>query len=392
MRLFHISDLHLGKVLNGYNLINEQKYALQQVINYIDQYNPDVLLIAGDIYDKSVPNNDAFNVFDWFLTTLNIKFNNLKVLIIAGNHDSYSKLNFGSGLFKHNNIYIFANDSINDNKFDVIKVNDEYGNINFYCTPFRKPVMLDSKTYEKIGNNYQAMFDYMINGCNIAKNERNILLAHQFFIKENKNNLIYSDSETSVSLSLTLGGSDCIDISNYIDLFDYMAFGHIHSTQKLNDNAYYSGSLYKYSISEANNNKNIIMVDLKEKGNMTTTYLPLKPLKDIIVIKGNYQDIIDENKDKKIDDYVALVFDNVITDSLYQSKLHAIFINLLEIKYKNNPFDINFNENKDEQVITWSPLQQFNALYKTIYQDDLDQNQQSFLQDLIDKIKNEVDL
>ena len=281
MKFFHLSDLHIGKQLHGFSLIEDQKYILDQILEMIRERKPDVLLIAGDVYDKSAPSAEAVAVFDGFLTGLAGLENGPAVCINSGNHDSQERLSFGSRLFSSHKIYIAGSTPTReDPEIKKVVFEDEYGKVNIYLLPFFRPYfvreipgMEDVKTYEETMERLisQAAPDY---------SERNVLLCHQFFTGGGK------EPERSDSETVNVGGQDNIDVSA-VSKFDYVAAGHIHRPQNIGaDHIRYCGSPLKYSVSEAGWEKSVTEVTLGEKGAVSIETIPLSPLHDVRKIEG----------------------------------------------------------------------------------------------------------
>lgn len=281
MKFFHLSDLHIGKQLHGFSLIEDQKYILGQILEMIRERQPDVLLIAGDIYDKSAPSAEAVAVFDEFLTGLSGLDNGPAVCIVSGNHDSQERLSFGSRLFASHKIYIAGSTPTRENpEIEKVVLEDAYGAVNVYLLPFFRPHfvreipgMEDVKTYEET-------IERLIGLADPDYSERNVLLCHQFFTGSGK------EPERSDSETVNVGGQDNIDVSA-VSKFDYVAAGHIHRPQNIGaDHIRYCGSPLKYSVSEAGWEKSVTEVTLGEKGAVSIETIPLSPLHDVRKIEG----------------------------------------------------------------------------------------------------------
>ena len=244
MKLFHLSDLHIGKMLNGYSLRESQKNAFLQILKYAEEEKPDAILICGDIYDKSVPAGEAYTLFDWFLTELSGRCPETEILIIAGNHDSPERLAYGASFLARHRIHIAAMPPADRTEYlKQVTRTDEWGPVHFYLVPFIRPGhvrhLFDT-------NGYTDAFQKLLARETIHKQERNVILAHQFFVW-NCQNPETCDSETAV---MTSGGLDAIDAS-VLEPFEYAALGHIHGVQKVGQERFcYCGTPYKYSISE----------------------------------------------------------------------------------------------------------------------------------------------
>ena len=322
MKFVHISDLHLGKRVNGFSLLEDQKYILTKIINTIDDEKPDGVLIAGDIYDKSVPSVEAVQLFNDFLCRLAKR--NLQVFVISGNHDSAERLSFASSLIDLSGIHIAP---VYDGKIEPFVLEDEYGKVNVYMLPFIKPTHVRTVFETEEITDYTDAVKYAIEKMNINTKERNIIVAHQFVT-----GAVRSESE-----ELSVGGIDNVDVSVF-DSFDYVALGHIHKPQKMvRDTVRYCGSPLKYSFSEINTDKSVSVVVLKEKGNVNITTVGLIPKHDMREIRGRYDDIVlktnYENTATK--DYIRIILTDEDDIPDVMNKLRYIYPNLMEVKYDN---------------------------------------------------------
>lgn len=274
MKLFHISDLHLGKKVYEFSMLTEQKYAIDQICDLVETYQPDGILISGDIYDKSVPPVEAIQLLDDFLTRL--QKIGVAIYMISGNHDSAIRLDFGSRILEEQNIYLCG---AFDGTLHHISQQDAYGEIHFYLLPFLKPAMLLPFLEEETHLSYTEAIQWVLAHANIDTTKRNVLLAHQFVTW--KGTAEESDSERK-----TLGGIDEIDASLFFD-FDYVALGHLHSPQRIGkDTIRYGGSLLRYSFSEISQKKGVTIIEIQEKGNLSIEFVPLKPLHNMRELKG----------------------------------------------------------------------------------------------------------
>lgn len=322
MKFVHISDLHLGKRVNGFSLLEDQKYILTKIINTIDDEKPDGVLIAGDIYDKSVPSVEAVQLFNDFLCRLAKR--NLQVFVISGNHDSAERLSFASSLIDLSGIHIAP---VYDGKIEPFVLEDEYGKVNVYMLPFIKPTNIRTIFETEEITDYTDAVKYAIEKMNINTKERNIIVAHQFV----------TGAVRSKSEELSVGGIDNVDVSVF-DSFDYVALGHIHKPQKMvRDTVRYCGSPLKYSFSEINTDKSVSVVVLKEKGNVNITTVGLIPKHDMREIRGRYDDIVlkanYENTATK--DYIRIILTDEDDIPDVMNKLRYIYPNLMEVKYDN---------------------------------------------------------
>ena len=296
MKIMHLADLHIGKNVDGYSMIEDQIYALNEIIKLLKSEIVDTLLIAGDIYQNSVPSADAIKVFDDFITS--VKKLNIKILIISGNHDSSERLSFASDILSSSEIYISRPFS---EEIQKISFNDKYGKINFYLFPYVKPSQVRQFYPEEKVDDYSDAVRIVLDNIDIDKEERNIILSHQFIL-----NATLSDSEEIYAGLLEA-------VPDYLyDKFDYIAMGHIHKKQSfLNGKLRYPGSLLKYSASETGYDKSITLINVKEKGNLEIYEKKINFLRDMRTIKGEFEDIIKNSiNDQNKDDYIHLVLED----------------------------------------------------------------------------------
>ncbi len=263
MKFFHLSDLHIGKQLNHYNLKEDQIYILNQVVDKANELRPDAIVIAGDVYDKSVPSAEAVTVFDDFLTKISEIKPSIPVFIISGNHDSAERLDFASSILGRHNVFISGLPPRNKDEYlKKITLNDEYGEVNFYLLPFLKPGYIRHIFEDGEIISYDDAVRKIIERENIDYTKRNVLVAHQFFTFKN----IKPETCDSEITLISVGGLDNVDVSA-VKNFDYVALGHIHGPQKIGyDHIRYGGTLLKYSVSERNHNKSLTVVNIRDKG------------------------------------------------------------------------------------------------------------------------------
>ena len=384
MKIVHLADLHLGKILQEQSLIEDQEYMLKEIINIIKAEKVQVLLISGDVYDRSVPPTEAVNLLDSFFKIL-IKELKIKVFIISGNHDSKDRLGFGNKIFEDEGLYI---ESKYTGTLKKVKLEDEYGPLNIYMLPFIKPVEVKKFFEEDLENNYDLAINKIIEKEEINETERNIIMVHQFVTAGNVK------PERTESEVLSLGGIENVDVSNFKS-FDYVAIGHVHRPQKIGrDTARYAGTILKYSFSEINHNKSIPIIDIKEKGNITINLLPLKPLRDMREIKGPIEELIKEEnyKEGNLEDYIKAIITN--EEPVYDAigKIKKIYPNTLKLEIQNSK-TINSNTEQNinlEEVKKKSELELFSDFYKLQNNLDLNEKQKEIVKNIISEVKHET--
>lgn len=381
MKLMHLSDLHLGKLVLEQSMIDDQKYILNQIIDIVKKEKVDIVLIAGDVYDKSIPTIEAVNLFSNFLT----KLYKLKVLIfvISGNHDSKDRLSFGNELFVDNGIYI---EGIFNGNLRCETINDKYGKLNIYMLPFIKPVEIKRFYPDEIIDTYEDAIKCILKHSSINKSERNIIMVHQFVTSLGES-VIRSDSE-----SISLGGIDNIDVNLFKD-FDYVAMGHIHGPQKVGrETVRYSGSPLKYSFSEVNQKKSVCIIEFNSKGDINISKIPLIPIRDMRVIKGLFDKLISkeivnlENKNDYLD--VILTDDDYIINAI--GKLRKFYPNILKLEYENKISSNEVSDNIDIDKNNMSPIDLFSEFYKMQNGIELSTKKKKIIEEVIKEVNDEA--
>ena len=331
MRFIHLADLHIGKTVNAFSMLEDQEFALSQTLDYAKQYKPDAVVIAGDVYDKLTPAPDAVLVFDRFITALAAC--GPAIMIISGNHDSPERLAFASGIMQNGGVYLYG---VFDGGARVVKLTDGFGDVYFYMLPYIRPadvrgfIAADGAAIES----YEDAFGAVISAARIDGGARNVLIAHQFFASGG------ADPERSESEREVIGGIDRIDtgVCGIATLFDYVALGHLHGPQRVGaEHVRYAGSLLKYSFSECFHKKCALLVDMYEKGNITVTALPINPLRDMRRIRGRLDDLLgaDARAGGDAGDYldVTLTDEGEVYDAL--GKLRTVYPNIMHLGFDN---------------------------------------------------------
>jgi len=373
MKLIHLADLHIGKRVNEFPMLEDQEYILSKVLDIIDEEKPDAVMIAGDIYDKPVPSTDAILCFDDFLTKLVRR--ELMIFAIAGNHDSPERLSFGAGLFKKSHVY-FA--PVFQGEISPITLTDEYGPIDIYMLPFVKPSQIRSKFPEEAIHDYNDAVKVVIDHTKTDPKRRNLILSHQFVT-----GALRSESEEPA-----IGGLDNID-AQIFDAFDYVALGHMHRAQSVERKEIrYAGSPLKYSFSEADNKKSVTIAELKEKGILNIQQIPLLPKHDLKEIKGNYSDLVTKSyyDALNIEDYyhITLTDEEDIMDAM--TKLRVIYKNLMKLDYDNTRTRTNQDIENPSGIDEKTPLELFSAFYEIQNNKPLNEEQRVLSEDMIKNI------
>lgn len=376
MKIFHLSDLHIGLKLINRDLREDQEYIFDQIVDYIKREKPQALVIAGDIYDKAVPSAEAVEVFDHLIGNLMTAEPDLTVMIISGNHDSGPRVNcFRSVLSRQRLHMVGVPPRKETEKIEKVTLKDSYGNVNFYLLPFVKPSMVKEITgTDENGNNlsYNDTIHRLIEREEIDQNERNILVSHQFYLPAGKS---ADDVERMDSEIRTVGNIDEIS-ADILERFDYAALGHIHKPMKVGRDIFrYCGTPLACSVSEAGQQKGILMVDIFEKEKEPEiTVLPLNPLRQVRVIKGKLEEVLKQG----CEDYVTVILtDKVDLDVIdMQDRLRLAFPRLLEIRREGQRRNILKTSLEEQKLL--DPFQLCCSFLK-----DADEAEKELLMDVI---------
>ena len=376
MKLFHLSDLHIGKRVNEFSMIEDQKYILTQILYAADQEKPDGILISGDVYDRTIPTAEAVQVFDAFLTRLSEQ--KIPAFIISGNHDSAERLAFGSSLMGKSGIYF---SKVYDGTVEKIPMQDAYGTVWIYLLPFLRPSTIRHALPER-AEEVQSAADAVriaLEQTKIDEKERNVLLAHQFVTGAKR-----CDAE-----ELQVGDVDQIPAELFAS-FEYVALGHIHSPQKVGrETVRYCGAPLKYSFSEAGQEKSITVVELKEKSSVNLRTIPLKPLHDLRKIRGTYLEVTAKSfyENRDCEDYlqVTLTDEEDVPDGM--AKLRTIYPNLMRLEYDNKRTRSNAEVRAAERVEEKSELELFQEFYELQNNQSMTEVQEQFVEELLRGMK-----
>ena len=384
MKFFHLSDLHIGRQLHHYNLREDQERILGEVIDYAELIHPDSIIIAGDIYDKSVPSAEAVSMFDEFLTALSAIEPAIPVLIISGNHDSAERLQYASGILKKHQIHLAGiAPKTQEEYIEKVTLTDEYGEIDFYLLPFLKPAYVRRVFDEDIPETYSEAVRCLIEREKIDFcNKRNVLISHQFYT--GKDNPQTCDSET-----FSVGGIDNIDIG-CVKEFDYVALGHLHGEQSVGmSHIRYCGTLLKYSVSESGHHKSLSVVTLKEKGTSPQIeLLPLHPLRDVQKKRGQLEEILKQAEEKEKDDYISITLTDEVEPYKPKEQLEKVFSHILEVRVDNTRTRNKLQE-LDEELTIKDPLESFADFYQEMQGKEMGEEEQEIMMQILEEAKGE---
>lgn len=373
MKLMHLSDLHIGKRVNEISMLEDQAWILRRILQIADEEKPQSVLIAGDVYDKSVPSAEAVTLLDDFLCRLSRR--GLPVMIISGNHDSPERLAFGSRLMEGAGIHVSP---VYDGTVTPITLTDEYGSVNFYLLPFLKPAHVKRFCPDAAIETYTDACRAAVEQMGVDPAARNVLLAHQFVTGAGR-----CESE-----DISVGGTDNVDASVF-DPFDYVALGHLHSPQNVGSHRIrYCGTPLKYSFSEADHEKSVTIAELGAKGDLQLRTVPLIPRRDLRRIRGTYAALTDRRsyEGTAVDDYLHITLTDEEDVPEAMGRLRVIYPNVMKLTYDNT-------RTRSDQVIgdagdirRKSPLTLFCELYEMQNNQPMSQVQREFVQSLIESI------
>lgn len=377
MKLIHLSDLHLGKRVNEVSMLEDQQYILTEILQIIDREAPDAVLIAGDVYDKSVPSAEAVGLLDEFLVDLSRR--ELQVFVISGNHDSPERMAFGGRLMERSGVHLAP---VYDGKVRPFALSDEYGLVKVYLLPFVKPSHVRRCFPDWEIASYTDALSVAIEAMEVDEAERNVLVTHQFVTGAAR-----CDSE-----EISVGGTDNVDAAVFAP-FDYVALGHIHGPQQVGrETVRYCGTPLKYSFSEAGQQKSVTVVELGEKGSVAVRMVPLTPLRDLAELRGTYQELTfrgfyEGTSYQRDYVHITLTDEEDIPDAV--SKLRIIYPNLMKLDYDNKRTRAGIVLEGAEDAQRRSPLELLEEFYEKQNGQPMGQEQRSFARAWMERIWEE---
>lgn len=372
MKIIHTADWHLGKIIYSNYMTQEQEYILEQFINYVEKNKPDVIIISGDIYDRSIPPSEAVNLLNKVLSNIVIK-NKIPTMIISGNHDSEERLEFLNGILSEMDLHIEGKIKKQIKKVIINKNSKE--KTNFYLLPYIEMQKVKD-LYEIDFQTKNEAMKYIIKEMKIDTNEINILISHEYVAGG-----IESDSERILSI----GGTEYVDPQILKD-FDYVALGHLHGPQKIKyEKIRYSGSLMKYSFSETNQKKGMNLIEINQKNDIKIKQINFKPKRDMKIIKGLFNEII---KMENTDDYLHIIIED--QEPIYEAinKLRTKYPNVLSLEFPNLKTNNDIKTNK-KNIKNISPNELFYYFYEEIKGKKINENQKTYTNKLFEEILKE---
>ncbi len=373
MKLVHLSDLHLGKRVNEYSMLEDQAFILKRILGIIEAEKPDGVLLAGDIYDKPVPSAEAVQLFDDLLYQLARL--RTETFIISGNHDSPERIAFGGRLMDASGIHLSP---VFNGHVAPVTLTDAYGPVNIYMLPFVKPAAVHRFFGDEVAT-YTDAVKAAIDAMDVDPSQRNILVTHQFV----------TGASRSESEEVSVGGTDNVDAWVFDD-FDYVALGHIHSPQNCgSERIRYCGTPLKYSFSEAKDQKSVTILELREKGSLSCRTVDLVPMHDLVELKGSYAELtlkaFYENTSWQEDyTHITLTDEEDIPDAI--GKLRTVYHRLMKLDYDNQRTRSNVSIEGAEGVESKSPLELFSDFYELQNNQPMNEEQASFMKELIESI------
>ena len=397
MKLFHLSDLHIGKLLCGYSLKENQERVLSRIVAYAQEEHPDAILICGDIYDKSAPSGEAYVMFDRFLEALSEVRPRIPVFIIAGNHDSPERLSYASAFLEKHSIYLSVFPPVREDEYlKKITLEDEYGPVDFYLLPFLKPGWLRPLLPEESACSYEEAVRFLLSREKIDPGRRNVILSHQFYTA-GQSEPETCDSEVAVAMA---GGLDRIDIS-VLDAFAYAALGHLHGSQKVGRmSARYCGTPYKYSVSEEHHHKAVTVVELGKKGEEPQLrFLPLSGLQDVRRLRGTLEEVLAAAESAVpsltteqpaasgvCHDFVSVTITDEQEPYRIRERLEERYDHLLELRVDNARTRARMAESGTENDPAPEPMEAFRQFYETVNHTPLPEEGERIMKSLIREI------
>lgn len=374
MKFLHLSDLHIGKRLNEFSMLEDQKYILSQILEILDRENADGVILAGDIYDKPIPSVEAVQLFDSFLTRLADR--KVPVFAVSGNHDSVERVSFGAQLMENRGVYISR---VYDGTLKKIEMSDKNGEVCIWLLPFIKPSSVRHVLEEEEISTYQDALKTVMEHISVDTDKRNILVAHQFV----------TGASRCESEEVLVGGVDQVDVSLF-EKFDYVALGHLHTPQHVGrETVRYCGTPLKYSFSETDQEKSVTVVELGQKGSIVIRTIPLHPIRDMRKIRGTYLEVTEKSfyEGTNTRDYlhITLTDEEDIPDGM--QKLRIIYPNLMKLEYDNRRTSENRSIEENTAAVQKTELEIFEEFFEIQNNQPMSEQQRLLVQQLIQEIQ-----
>lgn len=377
MKLIHLSDLHIGKRIREYSMLEDQEYIFTEIVNIIDHEKPDGVIIAGDVYDKSVPSAEAVKLYDDFLARL-VK-RGLQIYVISGNHDSAERIACFGRIVSGAGVHLSP---VYNGKVEPLEFEDEYGKVYIYMLPFIRPQLVKHWLAEEEIVTYTDAVTAAVKHMNVDFTGRNVLVTHQFI----------ADSETCESEELSIGGTDSVDVAA-VAAFDYVALGHLHRPQKCTyEKVRYCGTPLKYSFSEAKDIKSVTVVELREKGSTEIRTVPLVPKRDMVELRGSFEELMQRSfyeESSWQEDYVRITLtdEDIIPDAC--SCLRNIYHKLMLVQYDNARTRASASPDAPQNVRQKSEMELFSELFELQNGMPMNGEQLAYMESVIAAVKED---
>ena len=373
MKFIHLSDLHIGRRVNGFSMLEDQEHILVEILRAVEAEQPDAVLIAGDVYDKSIPSAEAVQLFDAFLTGLKGRCQH--VFVISGNHDSAERIAFGGRLMEQSGVHMVP---VYDGCAASLTLNDAHGPVHVYMLPYLRPSMVRQAFPEASMESYTDAYREAVAQMDVNVSDRNVLIAHAFV----------TGAERSASEDISVGGADNVDASVF-DAFDYVALGHLHRPQNIgSERIRYCGTPLKYDFSEVSHEKSLTVVELAEKGALSVKTVALEPLRDMRELRGTYMELTARSlyAGTNITDYlrVTLTDEDDVPDAL--NKLRTIYPNIMRLDYDNRRTRAAGQLTISDDVPKLDPATLFAGFYEQQNGQPMNEAQEKLLSGLIERI------
>jgi len=377
MKFFHLSDLHLGKRVYEFSMLEDQRDILEKIVALAKEHKPDAVFIAGDVYDKSMPVVEAVQLLDRFLVWLNEL--GIAVFIISGNHDNAERVAFGAELLKNSDVHIVRS---YNGKMQPVTLSDEYGELHIWMLPYLRPSIVRKHFADKDIITYTDALAAALSAATLDASARNVLIAHQFI----------TGAATSESEEITIGGSENVDGSLFDD-FDYVALGHLHRPQKIGrETIRYSGTPLKYAFSEADHTKSVTAVTMGDKGEIEISELPLVPLREMREVRGMYNEIMNRNnyRDTNTEDYVRITLTDEQDEPDAMAKLRNVYPNIMRLEYDNKRTQASGSFETAAPTGRKTPLQLFGELFEKQNGQPMNDVQSEYVENKFNEILREA--
>lgn len=377
MKILHTADWHLGKLVQGIYMTEDQSYILEQLLHDIEKERPDVIIIAGDLYDRAIPPPEAIKLLDDTLAKIVIELN-IPVLAIAGNHDSPNRLHFGSSMMERSGFHIVG--TIEEN-IHTVTLHDEHGPVHFYLVPYADPSQIRTTFQDEEIRTFDEAMKRITEKITIDMNEndRHVFIGHAFVTPYGEKQANTSDSEKPLSI----GGAEYVN-SNHFKPFHYTALGHLHQAHHVGDETIrYAGSILKYSLSEQHHQKGYLLIDMNETGHVKVEKKDLIPMRDLRTVRGSMEEIL---ASEKSNDYIFVELTDEYVILHPMEKIRTVYPNAMQVKRVNDPVIRQLtDQDEKKEVRTLTDIELFRAFYHEINESEVPANIENLFEELLEE-------